>query len=178
MQNRAWLVIGLALTLSIAGCAKKTAEISGTQGTGFDSISTTDELAQLPQVSALNQQAAVEALPVETSPVTQGAPMAAAPAAPAAPTAVPVPASAGTGTVSLSHDKKIQTALKNAGYYQGNIDGKIGPASKRAVEAFQKEKGLKVDGKVGPKTWAALEPYLNDTPQAAAAENTADTATQ
>ena len=176
MQNRAWLVIWLALSLSIAGCAKKTAEISGPQGTGFDSISTTDELAQLPQVSTPNQQAAVEALPIETSPVTQGAPMAAVPAAPAVPTAVP--ASAGTGTVSLSHDKKIQTALKNAGYYQGNIDGKIGPASKRAIEAFQKEKGLKVDGKVGPKTWAALEPYLNGALQAAAAENTADTSTQ
>ena len=175
MENKALLAVGLALTLSIAGCAKKPAETSNPQGTSFDSISTTDELAQLPQVATPNQQTAVEALPVETSPVTQGAPMA-APTAPAVPTAIPVPAD--TGTASLSHDKKIQTALKNAGYYQGNIDGKVGPASKKAIEAFQKDQGLKVDGKVGPKTWAALEPFLSGTPQTAPIENTADTATQ
>ena len=52
-------------------------------------------------------------------------------------------------------------ALKNAGFYSGKIDGKIGPGSKKAIEAFQQSKGLKADGKVGPKTWAALEPFLN-----------------
>jgi len=54
----------------------------------------------------------------------------------------------------------IQTALKNAGYYSGTIDGKIGPMTKKAIEAFQKENGFTVDGKVGPKTWAALGKYL------------------
>jgi peptidoglycan hydrolase-like protein with peptidoglycan-binding domain len=54
----------------------------------------------------------------------------------------------------------IQTALKNAGFYAGAIDGKIGPRSRKAIEEFQKAKGLKVDGKVGPKTWAELERYL------------------
>ena len=51
---------------------------------------------------------------------------------------------------------EIQTALKSAGFYAGNIDGKIGPKSKQAIEDFQKANGLKVDGKVGPKTWEAL----------------------
>ncbi|MCX5693708.1 MAG: peptidoglycan-binding domain-containing protein [Candidatus Omnitrophica bacterium] len=51
---------------------------------------------------------------------------------------------------------EIQTALKNAGFYTGNVDGKIGPKSKKAIEEFQKANGLKVDGKVGPKTWEAL----------------------
>ena len=59
----------------------------------------------------------------------------------------------------------IQTALKNAGYYSGNIDGKIGLKSKKAIEDFQKANGLTADGKVGPKTWAALSKYL--TAQAA-----------
>lgn len=36
-------------------------------------------------------------------------------------------------------------------------DGRFGPISRRAVEAFQLRRGLKVDGIVGPKTWAALE---------------------
>ena len=56
--------------------------------------------------------------------------------------------------------KDIQTALKNAGFYIGAIDGKIGPNSKKAIMEFQAAKGLKVDGKVGPKTWAELEKYL------------------
>ncbi len=56
--------------------------------------------------------------------------------------------------------KEIQQALQNAGFYEGDIDGKIGPVSKKAIEEFQKVNGLKVDGKVGPQTWGALEKYL------------------
>lgn len=55
--------------------------------------------------------------------------------------------------------KEIQAALKSAGYYTAAVDGKIGPMTKKAIEAFQKASGLKVDGKVGPKTWAALSKY-------------------
>lgn len=59
-----------------------------------------------------------------------------------------------------NRDKDIQRALKNANFYTGAIDGKIGPKTKNAIEEFQKAKGLKPDGKVGPKTWAELEKYL------------------
>ncbi|OGX14754.1 MAG: hypothetical protein A2166_05565 [Omnitrophica WOR_2 bacterium RBG_13_41_10] len=59
--------------------------------------------------------------------------------------------------------QEIQTALKNAGFYAGNIDGKIGPVSKKAIEEFQNASGLVVDGKVGPKTWEALSKHLNPT---------------
>jgi len=58
-------------------------------------------------------------------------------------------------------DIEIQTALKNAGFYSGSIDGKIGPKSKKAIEDFQSANGLKADGKVGAKTWEALGKYLN-----------------
>ena len=54
---------------------------------------------------------------------------------------------------------EIQTALKNAGFYAGSIDGKIGPKSKKAIEDFQKANGLKADGKVGPKTWEAMSKH-------------------
>lgn len=60
----------------------------------------------------------------------------------------------------VDKNKEIQTALKNAGFYAGAIDGKIGPKTKNAIEEFQKAKGLKVDGKIGPKTWAELQKYL------------------
>ena len=60
-------------------------------------------------------------------------------------------------------NRQIQTALKNAGLYLGEIDGKIGPLTRKAIEEFQKMKGLKVDGKVGPITWRELSKSLAQT---------------
>jgi peptidoglycan hydrolase-like protein with peptidoglycan-binding domain len=57
--------------------------------------------------------------------------------------------------------REIQTALKNAGLYEGEIDGVIGPKTKKAIEDFQMQNNLKVDGKVGPKTWEKLKLFLN-----------------
>ena len=64
-------------------------------------------------------------------------------------------------------EKEIQQALKNAGLYDGEVDGKIGPRSKRAIEEFQAQNNLKADGKVGAKTWQKLKGYLNAQPMAA-----------
>lgn len=61
---------------------------------------------------------------------------------------------------AIDKTKDMQRALKNAGFDVGAIDGKIGPKTRKAIEDFQRAKGLKVDGKVGPKTWAELEKYL------------------
>lgn len=55
---------------------------------------------------------------------------------------------------------KVQSALKNAGYYTGKIDGKAGPGTKAAIAAFQKAQNLNADGVVGRKTWDALKEYL------------------
>ncbi|MFA5272139.1 MAG: peptidoglycan-binding domain-containing protein [Candidatus Omnitrophota bacterium] len=65
------------------------------------------------------------------------------------------------GASEKSTPENIQTALKNAGVYTGSVDGKIGPKTKKAIEAFQQQNGLTVDGKVGPKTWDKLKNYLN-----------------
>lgn len=56
---------------------------------------------------------------------------------------------------------QIQRALKNAGFYDGPIDGKIGPKTKTAIIKFQKAKGLKADGIVGKRTTAELNKYLS-----------------
>jgi len=52
--------------------------------------------------------------------------------------------------------KQVQMALKKAGFYKGDIDGKQGPRTKEAIRSFQKARGLKVDGVVGKATWQAL----------------------
>ncbi|RJO65728.1 MAG: peptidoglycan-binding protein [Candidatus Omnitrophota bacterium] len=57
--------------------------------------------------------------------------------------------------------KQIQRALKSAGFYQGSVDGKIGPRTKEAIKEFQKARGLKADGVVGKRTSAELNKYLS-----------------
>ena len=57
--------------------------------------------------------------------------------------------------------KDIQTSLKNAGFYQGELDGKFGPRTKKAVEEFQAANELKSDGKVGPNTWDKLKNHYS-----------------
>ncbi len=64
-----------------------------------------------------------------------------------------------SGKKFLTH-KEIQLALKNAGFYNGPINGKIGKKAKKAIREFQKANGLKADGKVGSKTKDLLLQYL------------------
>lgn len=59
--------------------------------------------------------------------------------------------------------RDIQSALKSAGYYQGSVDGKIGPGTKDAVKAFQRDHGLSPDGVVGRQTWEKLKTYTTAT---------------
>ena len=52
--------------------------------------------------------------------------------------------------------RKIQTRLKNWGYYDGPVDGIYGSKTASAVRYFQQKNGLTVDGIAGTKTLAAL----------------------
>ena len=52
--------------------------------------------------------------------------------------------------------RKIQTKLKNWGYYTGSVDGIFGSKTLAAVKYFQRKNGLVVDGIVGTKTAAAM----------------------
>lgn len=53
----------------------------------------------------------------------------------------------------------IQRALKNAGYYQGTVDGKVGSRTKEAIRNFQRDQGLATDGICGRQTWARLKSF-------------------
>lgn len=54
--------------------------------------------------------------------------------------------------------KALQILLIGYGYSCGDagVDGSFGGATKKAVEAFQKDHGLEVDASVGPLTWSKL----------------------
>ena len=67
---------------------------------------------------------------------------------PALPTAEPVLRTGMTG----QNVKDVQSRLYTLGYYQAEIDGQYGAATKEAVIAFQKRNGLGADGIVGAET--------------------------
>ena len=48
-----------------------------------------------------------------------------------------------------SEVSKLQRALKNAGYFKGEVDGYFGEDTEEAVKKYQKAKGLVQDGKAG-----------------------------
>ena len=139
-------VIGLIIVpLAVVGCKGK--------------VKSEDETASAPaETMIVAEEVVVTQAPVTEPSAAQTASQEMIPPTAAVP---PSPEASRTGaTDALQHNKEIQTALKAAGFYAGNIDGKVGPKTKKAIIEFQKAKGLKADGKVGPKTWAELEKSL------------------
>ena len=131
------------VSTALSGCNKKQ-EVEELQPISMESLSTATSPTQT--VSDLKaQEAKTPSLPAAASVAKELAPL--PPQGPYKPTGI-----------------EIQTALKNAGFYSGNIDGKIGPKSKKAIEDFQSANNLKADGKVGLKTWEALGKYLAAPP--------------
>ena len=75
---------------------------------------------------------------------------------PVALTPTPTPASLQQGFKGSDEVRALQKRLKELGYYSGSADGDFGPATEKAVRAFQKANGLTVDGKAGAKTLEKL----------------------
>jgi peptidoglycan hydrolase-like protein with peptidoglycan-binding domain len=142
MKKYGFIILVLAIAIYFTGCGKK-------QKASEESseIMSMEELGSAVTQQAQTTPAESKAQTAQTS-VTTGIPE--VKLEPPVPSGPYKPTSQG-----------IQTALKNAGFYTGNIDGKIGPLSKKAIEEFQKANGLKADGKVGPKTWELLSKHLN-----------------
>jgi hypothetical protein len=143
MRRAIFVILGLSGIIYLAGCGKKQ-----------EALEKMPEPLSMEQISTIGTDVKTVSQPAATpaAVVTQAAPVVVTdakleplpPQGPYKPTA-----------------KEIQTALKNAGFYSGLVDGKIGPMSKKAIEEFQKANNLKADGKVGLKTWELLGKYLN-----------------
>ncbi len=57
--------------------------------------------------------------------------------------------------------KKLQLALKRAGFNPGDVDGQFSPQTKSALIAFQRSSDLEPDGVDGTKTWVVLNHYAD-----------------
>jgi tetratricopeptide (TPR) repeat protein len=64
------------------------------------------------------------------------------------------------GRPGLLHAQRVQMALKNAGYYNGPVNGLIGGSTKKALIGFQTKAGLKPNGKITSETWRLLSSQL------------------
>lgn len=147
MKRFGFIILVAVVALSLAGCGKKQ-ESMEEQPMSMENLGT---MATTPAQPSEAKVAEVKPQSAQVTAVEQAKLEPLPPSGPYKP----------SGT-------EIQTALKNAGYYMGIIDGKVGHQTKKAVEEFQKANGLKADGKVGPKTWALLSAHLNPTPVPAA----------
>jgi peptidoglycan hydrolase-like protein with peptidoglycan-binding domain len=145
MRKYGFIILALVLSIYFLGCGKKQQSLEEMQAPmSIESLSTiTTEATTMPETKVAETKPKVTQTTPEPTLKAETTP----PAGPYKPTS-----------------EQIQIALKNAGYYTGPIDSKIGPMSKKAIEEFQKANNLQVDGKVGPKTWQVLSKYLNTAP--------------
>lgn len=58
--------------------------------------------------------------------------------------------------ISRAERREVQERLLARGFAVGEVDGAVGPRTRRAIEAFQTEKGLPVDGHAGMRVLRAL----------------------
>ena len=148
----AFFVLGLGVCLM--GCHKKQAEETPTEPMPMDTM------------APMATQETKSSAPAEVKPGAEAKVPAGLQSRPAEPRLDKLPPSGPYRPSNI----EIQTALKNAGFYTGKVDGNLGKMSKKAIEAFQKSNGLHADGRVGPRTWEALKKYL-ETASAAEAVN-------
>jgi hypothetical protein len=77
---------------------------------------------------------------------------------PQAPSSTTLPQSA-AAPINASEDqiKQVQQQLKTSGLYTGEVDGKLGPETKQALQQFQQQAGLQATGNLDQQTFSMLQ---------------------
>jgi peptidoglycan hydrolase-like protein with peptidoglycan-binding domain len=76
------------------------------------------------------------------------------------------------GMDPLDENVGIQERLQNLGFYEGEMDGVIGPETKEAIGSFQKATGIKETGELDETTkqklfsWQDKEHEITEPPEA------------
>lgn len=73
------------------------------------------------------------------------------------PTPSPLPALSGRSQRFASIVKRVQIALLAQGFYEGPINGAVGPVTRGALRKFQSSRGLDATGTITPQTLDALK---------------------
>jgi Putative peptidoglycan binding domain len=67
------------------------------------------------------------------------------------------PSNNGGSSSQFNSTRAVQAALAWRGFYNGRIDGVMGPETRSAIEAFQKRQGLPVTGEIDSNLTKALQ---------------------
>jgi murein L,D-transpeptidase YcbB/YkuD len=110
----------------------------------------TEELQQLDSLRATVSQAIEQGRLQLTESPDQAAAM----------TESPTISTASAVRLSKQEIRTAQEALVDFGYGKLKADGSLGPSTRKAVEAFERAKGLPVTGKLGPATLQALRTHV------------------
>lgn len=115
----------------------------------------TEELQQLDSLRASVSQAVEQTRLQLTKPSDQ----------PAAMTESPTVSITSAVRLSKQEIRTAQEALVDFGYGKLKADGSLGPSTRKAVEAFERAKGLPVTGKLGTATIQALRTHTASVTQ-------------
>jgi hypothetical protein len=115
----------------------------------------TEELQQLDSLRASVSQAVEQTRLQFTGPSDQ----------PAAMTESPTVSTTSAVRLSKQEIRIAQEALVDFGYGKLKPDGALGPSTRKAVEAFERAKGLPVTGKLGTATLQALRTHMASVTQ-------------
>jgi len=115
----------------------------------------TEELQQLDSLRASVSQAIEQTRLQFTGPSDQ----------PVATTESPTVSTTSAVRLSKQEIRTAQEALVDFGYGKLKADGALGPSTRKAVEAFERAKGLPVTGKLGTATLQALRTHTASVTQ-------------
>ena len=155
------LPIFLSGCSSMGGGGSSNNAVNAQMGVLADEVTRLDQALQETRAQLQHEQARVAELENRLG----GGASSSSSAAPAAYSSTPSEPYAGVYRTPAGFElpaSSVQKALKNAGFYTGDMDGKVGPDTREAVRNFQRSNGLTPDGIIGKSTWNLLKKHVDE----------------